>query len=439
MKKTNVLRKVLLSGFTLLFLGTTLVTSTYAWITINSKAMVSNINFGAISGQGIQVSVDGVNFKTNISELEMKSAIAYGYNPTSYSWSDGKLTDGNGEVSEETLNKLLKSKLLLDPVTSKNGYEITNLVGTNVTTSSGKFISFSLYFKTTSDVLNDNLKYQIYLSGEDTVINGNAKASGTRITATTTNVTIDSNMRYYNNTIEGGKYTAGESIKVSTANALRFSISEVQTENKYVKTEDAKFLENKDYYIKEEDSYLVASVTVGDAIVGDYYEATTVENETADTSKIYEYVDSNDNGSYATNYNNNGSKAKTLDELSVTDTSTVLTDDNNKLYNAFYNPMFTYYNSRKNADQIKTMSYDEDFLKNIQRVSYDETTDTVTGLDGDSKYYFTTVESGKGIKKVNFRFWLEGWDADCFDGIFSSIKVNLLFQAYDPNKKQKVN
>jgi hypothetical protein len=38
-----------------------------------------------------------------------------------------------------------------------------------------------------------------------------------------------------------------------------------------------------------------------------------------------------------------------------------------------------------------------------------------------------TVKSGTDITKVTFRFWLEGWDADCFDGLTKSINVNLTF------------
>jgi hypothetical protein len=67
--------------------------------------------------------------------------------------------------------------------------------------------------------------------------------------------------------------------------------------------------------------------------------------------------------------------------------------------------MFVYYNSVKESDPLT------DLLPNTHP-------DTITDLS--TKQIVTTVESGQ-ITKVLLKFWIEGWDADCFDGLPGTI------------------
>ena len=41
----------------------------------------------------------------------------------------------------------------------------------------------------------------------------------------------------------------------------------------------------------------------------------------------------------------------------------------------------------------------------------------------------TTLSSGEDGKPITFRIWLEGWDADCFDGLGGTIQSQLSFSS----------
>ena len=125
---------------------------------------------------------------------------------------------------------------------------------------------------------------------------------------------------------------------------------------------------------------------------------TTVENKKA---TIYEFYNKNDLGSYATDYNGEDQKL-------------------NRLYNSNINAMFTYYNNLKAG------------LSHLEPLSYDEMPNSIryelsSGLEFEKP--ITTVMSGPEVKKVTFRIWIEGWDADCFDGLFETISVKLTFKS----------
>ena len=135
---------------------------------------------------------------------------------------------------------------------------------------------------------------------------------------------------------------------------------------------------------------------------------------------IYELTNAYDLGSYATDYN------KETDTSDLADTQKAELD---KLYNAETNAMFTYYNNlRPNAM--------------IDKLPYAQKPETIRSLMGDDLPVVTTVKSGSDAKLVTFRFWLEGWDADCFDGLAKSISVQLSFQSKlisDPTKQPEIN
>ena len=127
----------------------------------------------------------------------------------------------------------------------------------------------------------------------------------------------------------------------------------------------------------------------------------SVQDQSADKATIYEFYNEYDLGSYATDYNGD--------------------DDNlKKLYGCQTNAMFTYYNNLKAG------------LSSLTPLSYEEMPTTIryqVGSNEEFKKPVTTVYSGFGAKKVTFRIWIEGWDADCFDGLFESISVKLTFKS----------
>ena len=62
-------------------------------------------------------------------------------------------------------------------------------------------------------------------------------------------------------------------------------------------------------------------------------------------------------------------------------------------------------------------------------MAYDEIPTTIKDLTGSDNKKITTLSSGEDGKLITFRIWLEGWDADCFDGIGGSIQSQLSFSS----------
>ena len=136
------------------------------------------------------------------------------------------------------------------------------------------------------------------------------------------------------------------------------------------------------------------------------YSSNALRISTVDTSletpvaNIYELSDDMEYeyGSYATNYDG---------------TDVALS----KLYNCETNAMYTYHKNVLGRDALTDYLYD-----------YNDLPKTIRSLDTENPV-ITTVSSGEEAKLVTFRLWLEGWDADCFDGLAKSINVSLTFKS----------
>jgi hypothetical protein len=377
-------RKLLMSIITLVLVITTFTASTYAWIYNTNQVQISGFNFNANSGLGFLISVDDVHYSSDLTVSQIKRAILKSSNPSNYEFNDsGDLTIVGSDValSDESINATLKN-IELRPMTSYNGYQFEGLGNTVITDYHSNCIEFTLYFKTTSNAASDNASYDIYLYGGNSYTSADGKEiNPSKMSSTIDTVKLNANMTTgslvlgednslaLNSTV----HNQGEEIKVYSVNALRFSAGQVNL--KEVVNEETK-------------------------------ETTYVETQ-EDTTQIFEFYNNEDLGSYATNYESDG------------------TEEGNalaKLYDSKMNAGFTYYNNKKsNISQISAIDYD----------SKPETVRYLVGSEATPEGYIgkklTTVTSGLGSTKVTFRYWLEGWDADCFDGIASSVSVNLAF------------
>jgi len=187
-------------------------------------------------------------------------------------------------------------------------------------------------------------------------------------------------------------------------------------EAKYQLTNNYTFVEGKKYFITEDNgaTFVEATVTPGDDITPDtYYEfvdTSYIYTPDENSTLIYEINDTekknSDLGSYATDY----------DEVTTDYTNDYY------MYSSKCNAMYTYYNNLRRSSPLKPMDYNE-LPKTIKSLPA-ESSDKINSSDYNA---ITTVESGKDEKKVTFRIWLEGWDADCFDGLANSIDVRLSF------------
>ena len=124
------LKKVFLSVITLLLVMTTLATSTFAWMSLNSEAWVEGMQITATGGEGFLISIDGVRYKSQLSQLEVYQAIVCKYK--GYNLVDSEVVDEAGNIlTEDDINNLIK-EIELEPITSINNktgqLPLTNLL-----------------------------------------------------------------------------------------------------------------------------------------------------------------------------------------------------------------------------------------------------------------------------------------------------------------------
>ena len=422
----KLIRKLIVGISTICLLVMTFVSATYAWFEINSRASVENFHFEVHGGQGFLVSIDNVNYYNDLNLLQLQKAMLVAYGDGEYRlandgseklyhvsyeevFENGSIVqkEVTTEMSEQNINDVINGEaegingIRLYPTTTKNGRDLTDMYESTSNVSSGKYLQFSVYFRTQSRRKEDNFAYEIYLNGSDGQADDGSIIEPTKITSSKTEVPLSANMDAVVNA-DDGKYVtslkrsntqgARDKIYVYSSNAVRFSITNQEYYEEYQK--DA----NGNVELDENGNKKIASS--GYKLAGD------------NPPKIYELNDTvntnTDLGSYATDYNG----GYTESELNAMIDSGNIIDNNLALYCSRFNAMFTYYNNLKPDAQITHLSYDN-MPKTIRDLS--------------NKDIITTVVAGEEAKLLTFRLWLEGWDADCFDGIKYAVKVKLAF------------
>lgn len=346
-------KKVFLSVISLLLVISTLATSTYAWMSLNSEAWVEGMSFTATGGEGFLISVDSYNYKNQLSQDDLYKAVVAQYMQYDFSES-GNLLDGEGNpVSKEEVERLVKT-IKLEPLTSINNQlgtlPLTDLMNQEITAAHGRFYEFEIYFKRVDN--SEMAKaIDIYFNGEDYYLT-DTLVPHTIITSEVEEIGLDQDLDCIERDITNGdkiKYYKGEKIEVQSSNAMRLGF----------------VYENKE--------------------------------------TIVEFPSEYDLGSYATDYdksNRDDSEKEVLD----------------KLYNAEHNAMYTYYNRLK-GNSLKKLDYD-DLPQNYYR--------SILDSNNENQICLCTLSSNEAAR-VSFKLWLEGWDADCFDGISKQISVQLSF------------
>lgn len=158
-------KKLFLAILMILFTGVLLTTSTYAWFTANKTVTVSQIDVNVAAENGLQLSVDGTNWKPVITNADIDAAIST--YPTAVNQLPKK---ANSIVPVSTAGIVDGATGFLNMYagsieTKDDHYILTTQKSTETNTSnSGQFIAFDLFFRTTSDA-------QIYLSDASHVRN----------------------------------------------------------------------------------------------------------------------------------------------------------------------------------------------------------------------------------------------------------------------------
>lgn len=161
-------RKILLAILMIAFTGVILTASTYAWFTANKTVTVEQIDVNVSASNGLQVSVDGTNWKTVISNADINGASAT--YPTAVNQlptvTNSMVPVSTGGVVDAATGFLNMYKGSIESNTSGN-YILTTTKSTEQNGTAGDFIAFDLFFQVTSDT-------PIYLTS-----NSNVKALNT--------------------------------------------------------------------------------------------------------------------------------------------------------------------------------------------------------------------------------------------------------------------
>ena len=449
-------RKLILSIFAVGACAATFSTTTYAWFRMNSRVFVSKLEFTVISGLGFKIAVDGSDseyFTDTISSEQMSAAIAHGYNPDKYVFYQNELYEHEAighydETTEEyvidyhTYKKMsyfdiqnviknIKLDLATTMVndseghTTSDGYSLYNEFGEAIT-DRNKYLEFSLYFKTDSDLVSDNQHFGIYISDDTTYVKDGQKdkdgnpievpMNPTSIKSAIQQIKLVNDMSYLNKDYEMVNLSAGDFVSMSLNNAIRFSTRDlgvVKVTPKETGTIDYSIPdEGKEETPKTPEAEETTETTTADIVVeGNVITSNTklVEDEEINdggvntAAKIYELSDENNLGSYITNYDGDENEEK-------------------RMYGANYSAMYSYYNSLGAAsDEVKPLNYND--LKEMY-----EAGKIVNDLDSEN--ILTVVDSGLDAHKITFRFWLEGFDSDYFAGVSGLVPIscNLSFK-----------
>lgn len=154
-EKNNIINKKMLSLILLIIL---LLTSTYAWFTTNKNVRVDTLNVQVATAGNLEISVDAVNWKTEITSKDLLEGIHSTYAGAVNQIPENGLypTSTVGNVSNGKMDMFF-GKVQLDNQTSK--YNLTTTKEEEVHGVTGKYVAFDIFLKVAQDTtihLNSN-------------------------------------------------------------------------------------------------------------------------------------------------------------------------------------------------------------------------------------------------------------------------------------------
>ena len=170
-------RKILLALLMLLLTFVTLSTSTYAWFTANKTVTVSTINVNVAASNGLQISVDGLEWKSVITNEDIIKTIGAEttYTSTANTNQLPSLATSLAPVSTVgTIDTNGMMEMFLGEVGSDaaGNYQLTATKSTETrTTEDGDFVVFDLFFQVQEETT-------IYLTNNSKVAAGGVQPGG---------------------------------------------------------------------------------------------------------------------------------------------------------------------------------------------------------------------------------------------------------------------
>lgn len=145
----------------LLLLAIVLSASTYAWFTANRVVTVSNIDVHIDAKDGIQISADGITWKTQLTTDDITDAINTYASATNQlpktiepvstvgDITSGKLQMYYGKINSDTSGNYTVWSQKIDTTTEGKGTDATATDGTVI--ADGKYIAFDIFLKVNTD------------------------------------------------------------------------------------------------------------------------------------------------------------------------------------------------------------------------------------------------------------------------------------------------
>lgn len=406
-------RKLILSGCMLFATAISLVSTTFAFVTLQKEANVSEFGFSIENQEGLLISLDGKNFYQDLSYSQITKAIeAYAnaglestdpnyvpYDKLTYSGVTLNSTDLAGETVKGVKFNSYKYKLggegaeisdfkasflkdTLVPGTDPSGENDIYWEHSFVEADSKDYVYFDLWFKVAtngSEKSKYNLKFtdRTEITGTDSVVKVQTGLTTTGIEDSRSGdrpqlAPTDPIVPYVR-----GQYLANDEITVNPANAMRLAV----VMPKSTSVEDQ--ANPRDAFINVYEPNLgLGSVAVEGMVAAptDYDAA----NYSEDSHYAYSYDLANDYNPY-------------------------LDPAKNAMYtnNNLTHPLSPFANALEMHEGIKTRKY--------------FTSDVLGTFDGTTGEYATI--------KLSIAIWLEGWDADYLMGVSTSdLKVKLGFE-----------
>lgn len=136
-------KKLLVLLILFMFTGILLISSTYAWFTANRIVSVDALNVNVQAEGGIEISVDGKNWKTVVNQEEIQNAT------TTYPGNTNQIPEKLEPVSTSGLTENHLLKMFYGIISSnENGeYIITATRSSEQRGTEGKYLAFDLFFK----------------------------------------------------------------------------------------------------------------------------------------------------------------------------------------------------------------------------------------------------------------------------------------------------
>lgn len=397
----NKIRRLIASVATFGFTAVSLVTSTFAFVNLNTEAKVAEFGFSIKNQEGLLISTDGVNFSQDLNYTQITEAIKKYYNEDLAA--DKKITDYS-ELS--FLPVTLAKDSASDKVEySQYQYMIGN-TGVNLTDYRANFLKDSIVladdtYKTAVGATDNDIFYKHEL-----------------VNAESTNyIFIDLWFTIANLGDEHSAYDLSMSDRTSISGESKF----VELKNNLTTTgsEDLRTGTRADGAHKDE-AYVKGSYLSGDVIevnAADAMRLAVVTPATASnpTPTIKVYEPSIGLGSYA------------FDKTDADVIAANLADDN---HDSAKNAAYTYYNS------LNPLSPFTDY--NGDYATYFEGTKTLSEFNDDNdtygKFVYDSTNNRYNTIKLSVMIWLEGWDADYIMGISAQdVNIKLGFEVKKSN------